>query len=139
MGREQAVVGQLWAAFQARDWPCARDLLRDDLVVTWWTSGERFTQADGFFRAQSEYPEGWTIRLIECEQLGTGRVMSLVRVDHPPHHFYATSLFTLSGGKIAALDEYWATAEAPPAWREGAALPGRVRFDALDDPGARAA
>ena len=128
------VVRALWAAFQARDWKRARALLRDDLVATWWTSGERFTRAEGFVRAQSEYPEGWTIRLIECERLEDGRVMSLVRVDHPPHSFYATSLFRLDDGRIVAIDEYWAMAEPPPAWREAAGLPGRERFDARDDP-----
>ncbi len=127
-------VRALWAAFQARDWPRARALLRENLVATWWTSGERFTTADGFVAAQSTYPEGWTIRLIECERLEDGRVMSLVRVDHAPNSFYATSLFRLDDGVIYAIDEYWATAEAPPAWRESAGLPGRQRFDALDDP-----
>jgi ketosteroid isomerase-like protein len=132
--RDRDTVRQLWAAFQARDWNGARALLHDDLVAIWWTSGERFQGADGFLRAQSDYPEGWTIRLIECERLEQGRILSVVRVDHPPLHFYATSFFTLNQGKIAALDEYWATAEAPPAWREAAALPGRMRFDALADP-----
>ena len=128
------VVRALWAAFQARDWARARLLLRTDLRATWWTSGERFESAEGFVQAQARYPEGWTVRVIECERLEDGRVLSVIRVDHPPHTFYATSLFRLDDGQIVAIDEYWATAEAPPAWREAAALPGRHRFDAGDDP-----
>lgn len=126
-------VRALWAAFQARDWKRARALLRPDLQATWWTSGERFTNADVFIGAQSEYPEGWQIRLIECERLEDGRVLSLVRVDHAPHHFYATSIFRLDDGRIVAIDEYWATAEAPPAWRAALDPVGRQCFDALDD------
>lgn len=131
----QRTVRAMWAAFQRRDWVAARALLADDLRATWWTSGERFATADGFIAAQSEYPEGWTIRLLELAPLQDGRVMTLARVDHPPGTFYATSFFLVDDGRILAVDEYWATAEAPPAWRD--ALPGRGRFDALDDPRAR--
>lgn len=128
-----APIRALWAAFEARDWPRARRLLRDDLQAVWWTSGERFTNADVFIRAQAEYPEGWSIRLIECEALQGGRVMSVVRIDHAPQHFYATSLFSLERGLITAIDEYWATAEPAPAWREALDADGRQRFNARDD------
>jgi hypothetical protein len=127
-----ATVRAMWAAFEARDWPQARALLHADLQATWWTSGERFTNADVFIRAQAEYPEGWTIRLIDCDMLRDGRVLSIVRVDHPPQTFYATSLFRLDGDRIVAIDEYWATAEAAPAWRESLDADGRQRFNARD-------
>jgi hypothetical protein len=126
-------VRAMWAAFEARDWPRARALLHDSFQATWWTSGERFTNADVFIRAQAEYPEGWAIRLIECDALRDGRVLSIVRVDHPPQTFFAASLCRLDGGRIAAIDEYWATAEAAPAWRESLDAHGRQRFNACDD------
>jgi GNAT superfamily N-acetyltransferase len=127
-------VRDMWKALQARDWAAARRVLRDDLLAVWWTSGERFETADAFVQAQAIYPEGWSIRLIECERLEDGRVMSLVRVDHAPQVYYATSFFKVDDGLIIGIDEYWATAEAPPAWRTPAAIPGLVHFDALDDP-----
>lgn len=127
-------VHALWRAFEARDWAAARALLAPELQATWWTSGERFDSAEGFIRAQSEYPEGWNIRLIEVSPLQDGRVVSVVRVDHPPHHFFATSFFRVDDGVIQGLDEYWGMAEAPPAWREAAQLPGRSRFAPDDDP-----
>jgi ribosomal protein S18 acetylase RimI-like enzyme len=127
-------VRALWSAFQARDWTAARALLRADLQAVWWTSGERFESAAAFVEVQARYPEGWTIRLLECTRLEDGRVLSLARVDHPPRSYYATSIARVDDGSIIGIDEYWATAEPPPAWRTPSAFSGLVHFDALDDP-----
>jgi GNAT superfamily N-acetyltransferase len=127
-------VRSMWSSFQARDWPGARFWLADDFEARWWASGERFTSADGFIEAQSSYPEGWTIRLIDCVGLADGRVLSTVRVEHPPAIFFATSFFRLQGSKIEAIDEFWATVEEPPAWRDALDARGRQRFDPLEDP-----
>lgn len=123
-----------WQALQARDWARASALLRSDLQAQWWTSGERFDGAAGFIQAQSRYPEGWTIHLIEVSALQDGRVVSVTRVDHPPQQFFATSFFHLEDGLVFAIDEYWATVEAPPSWRSAAALPGWQRLQPEDDP-----
>ena len=123
-----------WQAVQARDWKRARSLLRSDLQVLWWASGERFDGADGFVDAQARFPEGWTLHLVEASPLQDGRVVSVVRVDQPPQTYFATSFFHLEDGLIFAIDEYWATAEAPPAWRIDAGLAGWRRIDPADDP-----
>jgi len=123
-----------WQALQARDWERATALLRDDLQVLWWASGERFDGAAGFVDAQARYPEGWTIHLVEAAPLQDGRVVSVVRVDQPPQTYFATSFFHLEDGHIFAIDEYWATAETPPAWRIAAGLAGWRRIDPMDDP-----
>ncbi|MEI8327137.1 MAG: GNAT family N-acetyltransferase, partial [Betaproteobacteria bacterium] len=128
------IVRAMWSAFQARDWAAARKLMRADLEATWWTSGERFHSAQAFVQAQAMYPEGWTLQLIDCERLEDGRVMSVLRVEHPPNWFYATSFFRVDDGLIFGIDEYWATAEEPPAWRNAAGIPGLSRFDPMDDP-----
>ena len=130
-------VRALWAAYQRRDWPAARALLFDDAQALWWTSGERFAGADAIIAVQAAYPEGWTIHLIELAHLQDGRVMSLVRVDHPPHSFFATSFFRLDDGRIAGIDAYWATVEPPPAWRTPQVLTGLSLMDPLADPRAR--
>ncbi len=126
-------VRQFWAALQAREWAAARALLFDDLEAVWWTSGERFCGADALIDVNKQYPEGWTIHLLEVEHLQDGRVMSLARVDHPPQRFFATSFFRVDDGRIAGIDEYWATVEAPPAWRTGGAFAGLSRFDPSED------
>jgi ribosomal protein S18 acetylase RimI-like enzyme len=127
-------VRALWSAFQARDWRAARALLHDDLQAAWWTSGERFAGADAFIEVNARYPEGWTIQLVDVAMLRDGRVMSVVRVDHPPRSFFAASFFLTDDGLITAIDEYWATVEAPPAWRGPGAVAGATRFDPLTDP-----
>lgn len=132
-GPSVRAVRALWHAVQQRDWTSARALLRADLQATWWTSGERFTNAEVFIDVQRRYPEGWTVRLLECERLEDGRVLALVRVDHPPHSFFCTSIARVDDGIIFALDEYWATFEPPPAWRTVKAFPGTQRFDVLKD------
>ena len=127
----------LWAAVQARDWPAARACLHAEMQAQWWTSGERFVGADAFIDVQARYPEGWTIRLLELSPLQDGRVVSVVRVDHPPQSFFATSFFRTDDGLITAVDEYWATLESPPAWRAQAGQTTWLSFDPLLDPRAR--
>lgn len=130
-------VRQFWAALQARDWCAARSCLYDDVQTVWWTSGERISSADALIEVNARYPEGWTIHLLEVEHLQDGRVMSLARVDHPPQRFFATSFFRVDDGRIAGIDEYWATVAAPPAWRNSDAFPGITRFDPSEDPRAQ--
>lgn len=132
-----ATVRAFWHDLQARDWAAVRARLHDEAEVHWWTSGEHFAGPDAFVEANARYPEGWSIKLIECARLEDGRVMSLVRVDHPPRTFYATSMFQVDDGRIVGIDEYWATAEAPPDWRAAGSIAGLTRFDAQDDPRAR--
>jgi GNAT superfamily N-acetyltransferase len=134
MGPSVQAVRKMWAAVQARDWAAMRCVLRDELVVLWWTSGERFEGADAFVAVQAAYPEGWAIRLVECERLEDGRVLSIVRVDHGATVHYATSIFKVDDGLIIGIDEYWATCETPPPWRTPQAFPGLAGFDPLDDP-----
>jgi len=130
-------VRALWSALQARNWSAARALLHDDLQAVWWTSGEHFAGADAFIEVNARYPEGWTVRVIDVSMLRDGRVMAVVRVDHPPHSFFATSFYLTDDGLITAIDEYWATLEAPPPWRSPGAITGVSRFDPLADPRAQ--
>ena len=126
-----ASVRALWDRFERRDWPAARRLLADDAVMTWMCSAERFHGGDAIIAVNAAYPEGWSIHVVDCVPLGDGRILSLVRVEHPPRCFFATSLFRIEQGLIRAIEEYWATAEAPPAWRSAGNLPGYERLTAL--------
>jgi len=120
-------VRALWACVQARDWKAARQLLHDDLQVQWWASGETIVDADTFIAVNAEYPEGWTIQLVNVAVMQDGRVLSMARVDHPPAHFLVQSCARVRSGRVARLEELWATCEAPPPWRHGARFPGLHR------------
>lgn len=139
-GEQAAAVGcvrGIWAAFQRRDWAAARAAMADGLVARWWTSGERFDGADAFVAMQSAYPEGWTLHALELSAQADGRVLPLLRVDHPPAGvFFCTSIARLHDGLVAEVEEYWATAEPPQAWRIGRV--GHSRFEPTDDPRAPA-
>ncbi len=130
-------VRRFWAALQARDWSAARACLYDGVETVWWTSGERIAGAQALIEINAGYPEGWTIQLLQVEHLQDGRVMSLARVDHAPRHFFATSLFQVDDGRIVGIEEYWATVESPPPWRNEQSFPGITRFDPTQDPRAQ--
>lgn len=128
VSREIDLVRGLWAAYQARDWAGAQSLFAPAARCTWWTSGERYVGAEAIIRVNATYPEGWQIHVVAVEPLADGRVLSLVRVDHPPAMHYAHSWFGFAGDdrpRIASIDEFWAEVVAPEAWRDG--LSGRER------------
>lgn len=112
-----ALVAALWAHVQARDWTAMRAAYTDDAVMDWPVSGERFEGADLIVRVNAAYPEGWTIEPKAIDALADGRVCSAIEVPHGPQRFFALSRFAFDGTLIAAVEEHWATAEAPPAWR----------------------
>lgn len=131
------LVRHFWQALQARDFAAARACLSDHFCSTWWSSGERYTEADGYIAIQAAYPEGWALNLKELVRLADGRVLAVVRVDHPPDVFFATTVCRVDSGRIADIDEYWATVEPPPPWRAPEAFAGLQRFNPQDDPRAQ--
>lgn len=133
MGCRTAVqtVTRLWECFQARDWAAARTLLHDDATMHWLSSSEHFDDADAIIQVQRIYPEGWTIRVLEVDELINGDVHSVVGVSHPPMRFIAHSRFQLQAGRIRCIAESWATVEEPPAWRNAAAI-GAYRRDVTE-------
>lgn len=112
-------IGRYWAAMQARDWELAHAQLAPEAVCRWWATGERFEGAAAVVRVNAVYPEGWTIFLLDLQELGDGRVLSLVRVEQDGRSFWANSYFRLDEAGILAIDEYWADQAEPPPWRPG--------------------
>ncbi len=129
MDNQLASVHALWSAFEARDWAAARRFFADNATLTWHTSGERMLNADAIIRVNAIYPEGWSIQVIEVNALQDGRVHSIIEVKHAPNRFIANSLFRFEQRLIAQIDEYWSTVEAPPDWRNAAAIGAYERFD----------
>lgn len=117
-----AIVRTLWASFQARDWANARTLFADAAHMHWLASGEHLDDADAIIRVNAIYPEGWAIHVHEVTPMADGRVHSLVQVDQEGERYFAHSLWRFAAGRIADVQETWATAIAPPAWRSAAAI-----------------
>jgi hypothetical protein len=118
-----AAVRNLWAGFEARDWPAARQLLTDSATLHWPVTGEWLLDADAIIKVNAIYPEGWSIDVQAVDALADGRVHSLVIVTHGTQRFFAHSRFSFDEqGLIAAVVEHWAMAEAPPAWRTAEAI-----------------
>ena len=117
-----ALVRTLWANVQARDWPALRAMYCDAATMHWPCSGERFLDADAIVRVNAIYPEGWSVRIVSVDALADGRVHSVVEVTHAAKRFFANSIFRFDGARVAAVEEYWAGVEPPPAWRNASAI-----------------
>jgi GNAT superfamily N-acetyltransferase len=124
-----AQVRTLWAFIQARDWAAMRACFAEDAAMTWPCSGERFGDAEAIVRVNALYPEGWTVRVIEVAAMADGRVHSAVEVVHGAQRFFANSSYRFKLLRVAQIEEYWATAEPPPAWRTAAAIGAYQRTD----------
>lgn len=113
------VVQALWDRIQGRDWEGARALLDDDVQVEWPATCELISGADHFISVQSEYPGGWSIRVLRVVQEGEA-VVSEVEVPHEGVGlFRAASFWTVRDGLITRGREYWVTVggDTPPEWR----------------------
>ena len=115
----ETVVLELWACVQARDWPGMRRLLSDDLVVEWPVTGETFVGPDNYVAVQSEYPEGWSIRVLQVIAHGES-VAAEVEVPQEDVGIFRLAMFaTVRDGLIVQSKEYWSQlgVEQPPEWR----------------------
>jgi GNAT superfamily N-acetyltransferase len=117
-----ALVRALWAHVQARDWTAMRAAFADDAVMHWPVTAERFDGADLIVRVNAEYPGGWTIAVKAVDALADGRVHALVEVTQDGVTYFNNARCSFRGALIAEATEHWATAEAPPAWRNASAL-----------------
>lgn len=109
----------MWSRIDARDWVGLTDLLAEDCVVEWPASNELILGRDNFVAVQSEYPEGWAIRVLRVIA-GAETVVSEVEVPHEGVGvFRAVSLWTVAGGKVTHGREYWISVggDERPEWR----------------------
>ncbi|MDX3529363.1 nuclear transport factor 2 family protein [Streptomyces sp. ID05-39B] len=85
---------------RARDWKGLGELLAEDVVVEWPVSGERIEGGGNTPSVESEYPQGWAIKVLRL--LPTGDVV--VSEVEVPHETMAVrrvvSFWTVRAGKI---------------------------------------
>ncbi len=113
------VVEELWQRIQARDWAGAGELIAEDAVVEWPVSGERIVGRANFLAVNSEYPEGWSVRVLRVVADGD-QVVSEVDVPHADlGEFRAVSFWTVRDGRVVVGREYWTSpgSDPRPQWR----------------------
>ncbi len=109
-------VEALWDAFDRFDFDAAGDLLHDDFLCEWPQSGERIRGRANFVAVNKVYPGQWrcTIqRILVCGD----EVVTETQVSDGDTSNTAISFFTLAGGKIVHLREYWPDPYPAPDWR----------------------
>lgn len=90
----------------------------EDARICWHCTNEEFT-VDEYIRANCDYPGDWdgkVERVVNTGQL----IISVVKVypKDASASFHVTSFAEVKGGKIIALDEYWADDGEVPRWRQ---------------------
>nr|WP_205856275.1 nuclear transport factor 2 family protein [Phytoactinopolyspora endophytica] len=113
------VVEALWDRIEARDWASVAGLVAEDAVIEWPVSRERIVGRQNFVAVNSEYPEGWSIRVLRIVADGD-EVVSEVEVPHVGLGvFRVASFWTVRDGVITSGREYWTSLGGDPApeWR----------------------
>lgn len=104
----EAVVREFWRRMATNDFSSVGPLLADDFVLHWPQSGERIRGAARFARVNAEYPVHgrWAFTLERIVAGPAGAVTDVVVTDGV-QHARAITFFTLRGGLIERMIEYW--------------------------------
>lgn len=110
----EAIVREFWRLMETNDFQSVKQVLADDLVVEWPQSKERIRGAENFARMNAEYPAHgrWRFRINQLVA-DRNRVVTQVSVTDGTQSAEPISFFTVAGGKIVHLLEYWPEAFAP--------------------------
>jgi ketosteroid isomerase-like protein len=106
--RAVEVVREFWRLMASNDFRSVAAVLAPEFVLEWPQSGERIRGAERFARMNEEYvahgPWRFTIRRIVGD---ASEAASDVEITDGVQHARAISFFSVEGGKIARLVEYW--------------------------------
>ena len=113
-----AVARRFWALMASNDFAAVGQVLADDFVLDWPQSGERLRGRDHFARMNAEYPAHgpWTFTI---DRLFGDAVQAVsdVRVSDGVQHARALTFFTVGGGRVTRIVEYWPEPYPAPADR----------------------
>ena len=103
-----ALVELFWARMASNDFFSTGDLLADDFVLEWPQSKERIRGRDNFAHMNAEYPAHGPWRFTIHHIVGGGNgAASDVSVTDGVQEARALSFFTVAGGRIAKIVEFW--------------------------------
>lgn len=114
-GEAAAVVKKFWELMASNDFRSVGQVLGDDFVLEWPQSNERIRGRDNFAAMNEEYPAHGPWRFtINRIVGGGGEAVTDVSVTDGVQEARAISFFTVSGGKVVRVVEFWPdTYEAP--------------------------
>ena len=102
------IVREFWRLMATNDFDRVGEVLAPEFVLEWPQSGERIRGADTFARMNREYPAHGPWRFtINRIVAGNADATSDVSVTDGVEQGRALSFFTLAGGKIARIVEFW--------------------------------
>ena len=102
------VVREFWRLMQSNDFHSVAAVLASEFVLEWPQSKERIRGAERFARMNHEYPAQGTWQFTVQRLIGSGaEVVSEVEIADGTRRAKAISFFTVEGGKITRLVEYW--------------------------------
>ncbi|WP_374675344.1 nuclear transport factor 2 family protein [Ideonella sp.] len=122
-GRTPAeVVREFWRRMGSNDFAAVQAVLAPDFVLEWPQSRECIRGPARFAQMNTEYPAHgpWVFTLHRCvggEAAGAGEVVTDVSVADGVQSARAISFFTVQGGCITRLVEFWPEPFEPPPGR----------------------
>lgn len=114
-GEAVAVVKRFWELMASNDFRSVGQVLGDGFVLEWPQSGERIRGRDNFAAVNEEYPAHGRWRFTINRIVGRGpEVVTDVSVTDGVQEARAISFFTVAGGKVVEMVEFWPDSyEAP--------------------------
>jgi SnoaL-like domain len=112
------VVREFWRLMAGNDFHAVASVLASDFVLEWPQSSECIRGAENFARMNHEYPAHgpWQFHLNRLVG-GTDEAVSDVSISDGVQTARAISFFTVTGGKINRLVEFWPEPFAAPVNR----------------------
>jgi len=109
------VVQEFWRLMATNDFHAVRRVLSPDFVLEWPQTNERIRGATNFALLNAAYPaQGRWIFTINRIVGGDGEAVSDVGVTDGAQHARAISFFTVEGGCISKMVEFWPECCAAP-------------------------
>lgn len=110
----ESVVREFWRRMASNDFASVGAVLAPDFVMEWPQSRERIRGAERFCRMNAEYPTTgrWRFQINRLVASGES-VVTQVSLGDGTQSAEPVSFFTVRGGKIVQLVEYWPEPFAP--------------------------
>lgn len=109
------VVRRFWELMGTNDFRSVAAVLAQEFTLDWPQSNERIRGAEHFARMNQEYPAHgrWSFSVNRIVG-GPGEAVSDVSITDGTQHARAISFFTVVGGKIIRITEFWPEPYAAP-------------------------